>query len=157
MCRWGCIFGNQGMAEPEWCCGVMVDAVTPGWLNPTSVFEVNNVFWHLDMLRMGIWVHSFTVTIVVHVGAKFWKIHARLSPNDVVVSRLMLQTPILVHPTSLYWMYTKCFSILMYWGWAYGCTLSLLHLYRWGPNFEKSWCDLAWMMLWCHGLCYKPP
>ena len=30
-------------------------------------------------------------------------------------------------------MYTKCFSTLIYCGWAYGCTLTLLHM---------TWC-------WC--------
>ncbi len=40
------------------------------------------------MLWMGIWVHHYTVIPVQGVGAKFWKIGVRRSPNDVVVSWL---------------------------------------------------------------------
>ena len=43
------------------------------------------------MLWMGIWVHPYTYTVIhVQVGAKFWKIEVRWSPNDVVVSWLRL-------------------------------------------------------------------
>ncbi len=59
------------------------------------------------MLWMGIWVHPYTVIPVQGVGAKFWKIGVRRSPNDVVMSWLRLQTTTdcIPHP---YWMYIKC-------------------------------------------------
>jgi hypothetical protein len=38
---------------------------------------------------MGIWLHCYTV-IPVQVGAKFWNIGVRQSPNDIVVSWLRL-------------------------------------------------------------------
>jgi hypothetical protein len=41
------------------------------------------------MLWMAIWVHPYTV-IPVQVGAKFWKIGVRQSPNDNLVSWLRL-------------------------------------------------------------------
>ena len=41
------------------------------------------------MLWMGVWMHPYTV-IHVQVGAKFWKIGVRWSPNDIVVSWLRL-------------------------------------------------------------------
>ena len=42
------------MAEPIWCCCVMVEAANPqGWLHPTSILDVYKVFEHLDMLWMG--------------------------------------------------------------------------------------------------------
>jgi hypothetical protein len=41
------------------------------------------------MLWIGIWVHPYTV-IPVKVGAKFWEIVVRLSPNDIVMSWLRL-------------------------------------------------------------------
>ena len=55
------------------------------------------------MLWMGIWVHPYTVT-PVRVGVNFWKIGAWISPSDIVVSWLRLQTPIDCIPQP-YWMY----------------------------------------------------
>ena len=43
--------------------------------------------------------------------------------------------PNIQHP---YWMYTMCFSTLICCGWAYGCTLTLLYLCRWG-RMLKNW------------------
>jgi hypothetical protein len=50
-----------------------------------------------------------------------------LSPRDVAMSWLRLQTPVdcIPHP---YHMYTKCFSTLICCEWSYGCTLTLLRL-----------------------------
>jgi hypothetical protein len=57
--------------------------------------------------------------IRVQVGVNLRENGVLLSLYDVVVSWLRLQTPIdcIQHP---YWMYTKCFSMLRCWGWAYG-------------------------------------
>ncbi len=87
---------------------MMVEAVNPSWLLPTSILDMYEVFEHLNMLWMGIWVHLYIV-IPVEVGAKFWTIGVRRSPNDVVVSWLRLQTPAdcIPHP---YWIYIKCLS-----------------------------------------------
>ena len=41
---------------------------------------------------MGIWVLPYTVT-PLQVGVNFWKIGVGLSPSDVVMSWLRLQTP----------------------------------------------------------------
>ena len=62
------------------CCDVMVEAVNHHLLHPTSILDVYKVFKHLHMLWMGIWVHPYMV-IYVQVGAKFWKIGVRQSPN----------------------------------------------------------------------------
>jgi hypothetical protein len=53
--------------------------------------DLYKVIEHLQMLWIGIWVHPYTV-ISVQVGAKYWKIGVRQSPNDIVVSWLRLQT-----------------------------------------------------------------
>ncbi len=81
----------------------------------------------------GIWVHPHTVT-PLQVGVNFRKIGVWLSPSDVVMSWLRLQTPTdcIPHP---YHLYTKCFSTLICCGWAYGCTLTLLCLCRSGVDF----------------------
>ena len=50
-----------------WSCNI--------YLHIYKVFECKNMLW------MGIWVHPYTV-IHVQVGAKFWKIGVRQSPND---------------------------------------------------------------------------
>jgi hypothetical protein len=54
-------------------------------------------------------------------------------------------------------MYTKCFSTFICYGWAYGCTLTLLYLCRMGPNFGTLGYDWARVTLWCHGWGCKPP
>jgi hypothetical protein len=70
----------------------------------------------------------------IHLWRWRWilgKLGVWLSPNDVVKSWLRLQSPVdcIPHP---YHVYSKCFSTLMCCGWAYGCTLMLIHLWRWG-------------------------
>ncbi len=93
--------------------------------------------------------YPYTV-IPVELGAEFWKIGVWPNLNDIVVSWLRLQEPsdYVPHP---YWMYTKCFSTLICSGWAYGCTLILLYLWSYGPNFEKLGYGQTRMMLECHG------
>ncbi len=54
-------------------------------------------------------------------------------------------------------MYKKCFNTFICCGWAYGCTLTLLYLCRWGPNFENLGSGRAEPTLWCHGWGCKPP
>ncbi len=56
----GQILDYWGKAEPEWHCGVMVEAVNHRWLHSTSLLNVCKVFEHLHMLWMGIWVHHYT-------------------------------------------------------------------------------------------------
>ncbi len=145
----GQILENWGKAEPKWRFGVMVEAMNHQWLHPTSILDVCKIVEHLHMLWMGIWVHPYTV-IPVQVGTKFWKIGVRRSSNDVAVSWLRLYIP------HQYWMYIKCLSTFICCGWAYGCTLSLLYLCTWGPNFGKLWLGQAPMTLWCHGWGCKP-
>ena len=82
------------------------------------------------MLWMGIWVRTYAVLHVL-VGVKFRENGVWPSLYDVAVSCLRLQTPIDCIPL-LYWMYTKCFSTLRCWGWAYGYTLMPYYMCRWG-------------------------
>jgi hypothetical protein len=87
--------------------------------------------------------------------AKFGKFGVRQSWNHIVVSWLRLQTTTdcIPHP---YWMYKKCFSTFICCGWAYGCTLTLLYLCRWGPNFENLGSGRAVTTLRCNGWGFKP-
>ncbi len=43
--------------------------------------------------------------------------------------RIQSSIDFIPHPLHVY---TKCFSTLICCGWAYGCTLMLIHLWRWG-------------------------
>ena len=97
------------------------------------------------MLWMGIWVHPYTA-IPVELGAKFWKIGVWANLNDVGVSWLRLQeaSDCIPHP---YWMYTMCFSTLICCGWAFGCTLTLLYLCRWGWIL-KNWGEVEPKWRW---------
>jgi hypothetical protein len=65
----------------------MVEATTTtGFrLDPTSILDVYKVFWHLDMLGMGIWGHPYGDT-PLQVGGGFWVLAGvDLSPCDVVM------------------------------------------------------------------------
>ncbi len=125
-------------AGPERCCKVMVKAPNPCRLHPTYISYVYKVFEHLDELWMGVWVHPYTVTLV-QVGVDFWKIYVGPGPSDVVRSWLRLQTCVDCIPHTFH-MYTKCLSTLVSCGWAYGCTLTLLRLCRWGWILRKFMC-----------------
>jgi hypothetical protein len=46
----------------------MLEAPKPLGVHPTSISYVYKVFYHLDMLWMGIWVHPYTV-MPVQVGS----------------------------------------------------------------------------------------
>jgi len=61
---------------------------------------------------------------------------------------LRLPTPIncIPHP---YWMYTKCFSTLRCYGWAYRCILMLEYMCRWGWILGKR--GMA-EPVWCYGV-----
>ncbi len=75
------------------------------------------------------WAFGCTLTLLhlCRSGVGFRKIGVGGSLSDVVMSWLMLQTHLecIPHPNH---MYTKCFSTLIRCGWAYGCTVTLLHL-----------------------------
>jgi hypothetical protein len=77
--------------------------------------------------------------MLIHLWRWGWilgKLEVWLSPSDVVRSWLRLQSPVdcIPHP---YYINSKCFSTLICYGWAYGCTLMLIHLWRWGWILEK--------------------
>ena len=66
-----------------------------------------------------------------------------------------------LHPTSILdtSTFVKCLSTFICYGWAYGCTLTLLYLQRWMPNSKFREIGLwgARMTLWCHGWGCKTP
>ncbi len=124
------------MVEPEWCCKVMVEAPNPLGVHPISISYVYKVFQHLGMPWMGTWVHPHTAALVCPVGLDFRKNGVWLSLSDVVMWWLRLQTTVDDIPLP-YDMYTKCFITLVCCGWAYGSTLTLLRMCRWGVDFRK--------------------
>jgi hypothetical protein len=71
----------------------MVEATAGFRLDPTSILDVYKVFWHLDMLRMGIWDRPYTYTVrtVQEVWGGFWGFEVGLSQSDVVMSWLMVE------------------------------------------------------------------
>ncbi len=86
------------------------------------------------------WAYGSTLTLLCPclLGMDFQEIGVDLSPSDVAMPWLRLQTPIdcISHP---YWMYTKCFCTLIWCEWAYGSTLILLCLCRLGEDFGGYW------------------
>ncbi len=108
----------------------MVEAANPQRLHPPTMAYICKVFEQLEMLWMGIWVHTYAV-LHVQVGVNIRENGVWPSLYDVVVSWLRLQTPIdcIPHP---YWMYTNFLSTMRWCGWAYGYTLMPYYMCRWG-------------------------
>ena len=112
---------------------------------------------------MGIWVHPYTVK-PLQVGVDFGKIGVGLSPSDVAMSWLRLQTPVDCIPHQ-YYMYTKCFSTLCTYtlipvqvgdvvSWL-NVSTSILYLYK---VFEYLHLHMLWMgIVWVPsytGICH---
>ncbi len=52
----------------------MVEASKPHRLHSTSISYIYNVFQHLDMLWLDMWVHPYTDTMPLKMGVDFWDI-----------------------------------------------------------------------------------
>ncbi len=105
------------------------------------------------MLWIDMWVHPYT-DMPLNVELDFGEIRVWLSPSDVVKSLLRLQSPIdcIPHP---YYIYIKCFSTLICCGLTYGCTLTLICLWKWRWILGKlgvwpSWSDVVKSLLRLH-------
>ena len=103
------------------------------------------------------WAYGSTPTLLClgRSGVDFRNIELSPSPSDVVMSWLRLQTHLecIPHPCH---MYTKCFITLICGGWTYGCTLTLLRLWRSGEYVGElvgqSLSDvvMSWLRLQSH-------
>ncbi len=93
LCRWGLIMVFWGRSEPGWCCNITMVEATKGFrLDLTSILDVYKVFWYLDMVRVGIWVHPYYTVRTVQARLVFWGILGIvLSLRDVVMSWFRLQ------------------------------------------------------------------
>jgi len=114
------------------------------------------------MPLVGIWMVLYTV-VTVQLLVDFWEVGVWPSTNGVVMSLLRHQTTMecISHP---YQRYRKCFSILICKWWAYGCTLTLLHLCRGGVDFwevgvwpSPSDIEMSWFLLQAHLECFPHP
>ena len=121
--------------EPVWCCNVMVENWTPHGEHSAPIWYVYKLFWHLDMAEdWHIMVPPY-IFRSVKVGGGFsgyWGGPEPVWCNDVMVK---IKSPVecIPHP---YYMYTKCFSILMCWGFACGSTpTTVFGLCRSGVDF----------------------
>jgi hypothetical protein len=112
------------------------EAVNHSTINLTSILNVYKVFEHLHMMWMGTWVHPYKVTPVQEVGAKFGNLRVRMRPSNIMVSCLEAANHPTLYLTSILNVY-EALSTFICCGWACGCTLTLLHLCRWGLNIEK--------------------
>ncbi len=82
------------------------------------------------------YVCALSLFCLCRSGVDFRKIGLSPSPSDVVMSWLRLQTHLECIPHQ-YLMYTKCFITLNCRGLAYGCTLTLVRLWRSGVYLRK--------------------
>jgi hypothetical protein len=133
LCRWwGGLLGE--MAKWLWRCKVMVEAPK----SQNCISHLYHVYTKCfsTLICCG-WAYGCTHTLfhLCRWGWIFVKFGACWIDCDVVRSRLKLQSSIDCM-THIYHVYTKCFSTLICCGWAYGCTLTLFHLCRWGGLLE---------------------
>ena len=73
------ILQHWGEMGPKWHCDVMVEAANPRWLHPTSILDVYEVFEHIHMLWLGLWVQSYCINCAGGGGWIFWTNGVRLS------------------------------------------------------------------------------
>ncbi len=52
---WLRFWGSGSLVDSKWCHYVMVEADSHLKLLPTSILDINKVFWHIDMLSIVIW------------------------------------------------------------------------------------------------------
>ncbi len=114
----------------------MIEAPNPLGVHPTSISYAYKVFQHLDMLWIWAYECGLTRLCLCRFGVDFKKFRVGRSLSDIVMSWLTLQTHLksIPHPCH---MYTKCFSTLIWHGWAYGCALTLLCMCRSEMDFKK--------------------
>ena len=127
----------------------------PRGMHSTSILDVSKVFYHHDMLWMGIWVHRHCYACAGW-GWIFGDNGVDLSPSDVVMTWLKLQTHMdcCPHP---YWINTMCFTILICYEWVYWSTLTLLCLCRLGVDIRGYWGSLSLSDVVMSWLRLKPP
>ena len=113
------------------CRMVMADALNLDRLHPTSITMYVKCFSLFLSCR---WANGSTLTLLhwCQVGVDFKEFGVWLSLSDVVRLLLRLQTPIDCIPHPYHSRYEKCLCLLLCCGWAYGSTLTLLRLCRWG-------------------------
>jgi hypothetical protein len=126
--RWGWIFGKLGV-----------------WLSPTDVVKsllkfqspidcIPNPYYIYTICFSTLiccgWAYVCTPDTPLGVGADFWEIVGMAEYKWCCKESLLrFQSPIDCIPNP-YYIYPKCFSTLICYGWACGCTLTLMHLWR---------------------------
>ncbi len=110
-------------------CDVVMSKLRPkqasDWiLHPYGMLY--KVFWHLNMLCMGIWGHPYIDT-PLQVRGGLWGFGGSELWYDVVMSLLRPQqaSDCIPHP---YCIYTKPFGTLICCVWAYGTTFTVMRL-----------------------------
>jgi hypothetical protein len=103
----------------------MVEADRHLKLLPASIFDMNKMFDHIDMLSIGIWYQPYTV-IPTLLGSDFGALGHLWSQNDVITSwlRLPATSDCFPHP---YWTYTKCLCTLLCYPMAYDSSFMRLY------------------------------
>ncbi len=91
-------------------------------LLPISIFNMYNVFEHIDMLSIGIQQLPYTVVPTL-LGSDFGVLGHFWSQNDVIISRLRLTATSNCFPHPHY-TYTKCLSTLIGCPSAYSSSLT---------------------------------
>ncbi len=118
LCRSGVDFWINGV----W---LSLSDVVMSWLRPQNPMNCIPHPYHIytrcfSTLICCEWAYGSTLTLLCLCMGRggFLEIWVGLSPSDVAMSWLRLQTPVdcIPHP---YCMYTKCFSTLICCGWAY--------------------------------------
>jgi hypothetical protein len=149
---WGWIFGDIGV-------DLSPSDVVMTWLRL-------NPLWTASHIQIGCfttmicyeWVYWSILTLLClyKIGVDFWRYWGRPEPEWWCNVMVEAQTPHGVHSASILDV-KKCFSTLICYEWAYGSTLTLLCLCRFGVDFWGYWGSLSLSDIVMSWLRLNPP
>jgi hypothetical protein len=84
------------------CHFTMVEAVKPFKLHPTSMSYLYKVFDHPQLLGMGIWLHTHTVSSTTDVSPDLGELAEILGDGDNLLSSLFVYFKCANHTTTLW-------------------------------------------------------
>ncbi len=123
-CRWGWMFGILGCGWEQmvlWCHGWGYKQLQTASNN--DIICIQNVLapWYAVDGHMGAPLHCNTCVSGGEVLESWGVGESKWCCGVMVKSTNSFRR----HPTSISYVYTKCFSTLICWGWTSGCTLTL--------------------------------
>ena len=133
----------------------MVETVEPFKLHTTSMWYILKVFKHLQLIWMGLWLHTCTVTIT-DIFLNLGELAEILDDVNVLTMSLRYGWGCRTFQTAshIHVIHKGCFYVLNSCGWAYGCTLTPLPPQTCSRIWESWLKSYRWCMCGDHVTCY---